>query len=276
MKIGVFDSGLGGLTILREILKVLPKYDYLYLGDNARVPYGTRSAGLIYSFTVKGLEFLFQQNCQLVILACNTATATSLKKIQQEFLPKFYPDRRVLGVVKPAVERINELRINGLRIEKVGIVGTYATINSEAFVHEIAKISPNIKVFQQACPLLVPIIEEGELNWKGLQLILKKYLRPLISKKIDSLILGCTHYGLIQTQIKKIIGKNVRIIDEGKEAAVKLKRYLSVHPEIENKLSKKGMRQYFVTDINDRYRKMTKYFLRNNWRKRDQLVLTSI
>jgi glutamate racemase len=256
MKIGVFDSGLGGLSILKEMLRQLPEYDYIYLGDNARVPYGGRSEKIIYQFTQNAVDFLFKKNCQLIILACNTATATSLKKLQQEYLPKNFPDRRVLGIIKPAVEFLQESKF-----DRVGVIGTYATIESQAFLREIKKILPKTKVFQQACPLLVPIIEEGEINWIGLKLILKKYLEPLKKQKIDSLILGCTHYSLIKKQIRAVIGSKIKIICEAEQAALKLRKYLQNHSELEKKLSKKASREFYVTDLNKRYQKMANWFL---------------
>ena len=256
MKIGVFDSGLGGLTILRELLRRLPEYDYIYLGDNARVPYGVRSPEIIYEFTKNGVDFLFKKNCQLIILACNTATATSLKKLQQDYLPKNYPNRRVLGVIKPAVEAIQQARFH-----RVGVIGTYTTVQSKAFLREIKKVFPKIQVFQQACPLLVPIIEEAEIDWEGLDLILKKYLQLLKEKKIDSLILGCTHYGMVEGNIRKIVGEKVKIINESEQVSYKLKKYFQKYPEVEKKLSKKSKREFYVTDLNDRYQKMADWFL---------------
>ncbi len=271
MKIGIFDSGLGGLSILRELIKDLPKYDYVYLGDNARVPYGGRSTELVYKFTKQALDFLFAKNCLLVIIACNTATASALKKIQQEYLPKKYPDRKVLGVIRPAVEAA----IEG-QYKKVGVIGTHTTINTETFVKELKKLSPQIEVFQQACPLLVPIIEEGELDWEGLNLILDKYFSDLKKEQIDSLILGCTHYGLIEKNIQKTIGKNVKIISEGKEVAKKLKDYFKRHPETEKKLTENKTRQYFVTDLNPRYLQMAKLFLGSQLRPEENLNLVEI
>jgi len=256
MKIGVFDSGLGGLAILKEIIKVLPNYDYVYFGDNARVPYGGRSPEIIYQFTKEAVDFLFNKNCKLIILACNSATSTSLRKIQKEYLPKRWPDRKVLGVIRPAVEKIAELNSR-----KVGVIGTHATINSKSFVLEIKKLSSKIKVFQNPAPLLVPIIEEGEVDWPGTEMILKKYLNPLITKKIDTLILGCTHYGLTTEKIKKIIGPKIFVITEGKEVAVKLKEYLNKHKEIEMFLSKKRNKKYYVTDLSERYKKMAELFM---------------
>ncbi len=256
MKIGVFDSGLGGLTILKELLKELPQYDYIYFGDNARVPYGGRSPDVIYQFTCRCLDFLFKNECLLVILACNTATSTSLKRIQEEYLPKHYPKRKVLGVIKPTVEGLDA------KVKKVGVIGTYATINSLAFKKEIKKINPQIKVYQKPTPLLVPIIEENQINWLGLDLILKDYLSPLLKKNIDRLILGCTHYGLIEKKIKKLVGKKVKIINEGREVAKRLKTYFKNHPEIENQLTKNSQVRFFVTDLNNRYQQIGKQFLK--------------
>ena len=257
MNIGVFDSGLGGLTILKEFLKELPQYNYIYLGDNARAPYGARSPETIYQFTCEALDFLFKNDCQLVILACNTATSTSLRKIQQEYLPKNYPDRRVLGVIKPTVEEIK----NGKSGIKIGVIGTKATINSEAFIREIKNILPESKVFQQACPLLVPYIEDSGRNKKILKMILNEYLGNLLKNNINSLILACTHYELIKKEIEDVIGPKIKVISEGKIVALKLKDYLSRHPEIEKKLEKNREVSYFVTDLTPDYKKLMKFFL---------------
>lgn len=256
MKIGFFDSGLGGLTILKAVIKKLPQYNYLYFGDNARVPYGGRSPDLIYQFTTQALSFMFKKNCLLVVLACNTASSTSLRRIQREFLPRFYPKKKVLGVIKPAVEAINGQE------KQIAVIGTQATINSNAFLKEIKKLWPKVKVIQKATPLLVPIIEEGETNWLGLNLILKKYLNQIKKTQPDKLILGCTHYGLIKDKIKKTISKKTLIIDEGNEVAKKLTTYLKNHSEIEKKLAKQGKREFYVTDLNDRYQKMAEKFFK--------------
>lgn len=271
MKIGIFDSGLGGLAILKEIVKLLPQYDYVYLGDNARVPYGGRSADLILDFTQKAVDFLFQNNCILVVLACNTATATSLRNLQKNYLPNKFPERKILGVIRPTVEEVVENKS-----EKVGVIGTYATVISESFKKELKKFGNGIKVFQNACPLLVPIIEEGELNWKGVDVLLKKYLKPLLKNKIDTLILGCTHYGLIDKKIQAVLGKQVRVVSEGIITAKKLKSYLEKHKEIKKMLSQKQKRTYFVTDLNPRYTKMAKMFMGKYFRKEDELNLVRI
>lgn len=271
MNIGVFDSGLGGLTILKEFIKVIPQYNYFYLGDNAYVPYGGRSEKLIYERTLKAVDFLFKKNCVLVILACNTATATSLKKIQREYLPKNYPDRKVLGVIKPTVEKVIE---EGFK--RVGIIGTYATVISGSFERELKKLSNSIKVNQEVSPLLVPVIEEGEYKWPGLDSLIKKYLTPLKKRKIDSLILGCTHYGLIEEKIEKYVGKKIRVISEGSIAAEKLKIYLENHDDLEKKLTKNKARSYFVTDLNERYSRMAKLFMKNYFNGSDRLTLVTI
>lgn len=256
MKIGVFDSGLGGLSILKGIIGKLPEYDYVYLGDNARVPYGGRSPETIYEFTKQAIDFLLKKNCKLIIIACNSATATSLKKIQQEYLPKKWPDRKVLGVIKPTIEKVEEIKS-----KRVGVIGTRVTINSISFIKEIKKISPRTKVFQNSTPLLVPIIEEGEADWDGTNLILEKYLSPLLNKKIDSLILGCTHYGLIAKKIKKIVGNKIRIITEAEEVAEKLGDYLKRHSEIDKSLNKNKQREFYVTDFSERYENIAKMFM---------------
>lgn len=256
MKIGVFDSGLGGLTILKELFNELPQYNYIYLGDNARVPYGNRSPEIIYEFTRQAVDFLFKKNCQLVIIACNTSTTTSLRRIQHEYLPKYYPDRRVLGVVKPVVEEMAERKFS-----RIGVIGTKATVNSEAFIREIEKVLPNSRVYQQACPLLVPFIEDGAKNKKILDLILKEYLEDISKKDLDSLILACTHYELLKKEIEAIVGNKISVISEGKIVARKLEEYLEKHADTEKKLEKNSERQYFVTDLNPDYEKLMELFL---------------
>jgi len=255
MNIGVFDSGLGGLSILKELIKKLPQYNYVYLGDNARVPYGGRSPEVVYEFTTHALDFLFAQNCHLVILACNTASSSALRKIQHEYIPKKYPNKRVLGVIKPTAETVVENNA-----VKVGIIATHSTIKSQSFIKEINKLNPSIQIWQNPAPLLVPIIEEDELQWQGLKSILKKYLQPLIVHKIDSLILGCTHYGLIEKTVQHMVGKKITIIHQGRVVAQKLKEYLIKHPDLDRKLAKKADYQFFVTDLNPRYEKMARFF----------------
>lgn len=256
MNIGVFDSGLGGLTVLKALLKELPEYNYVYLGDNARVPYGNRSPEIIYQFTKEAVDFLSGKNCKIIIVACNTSTATSLKRIQTEYMPDSYPDLKILGVIKPVVERIGEMNLS-----RIGVIGTKATVNSGAFIREINKVLPKAKIFQQACPLLVPYIEDSMRNKKVLELLLKEYLKPLIKKKIGGLILACTHYEIIEKEIKEIIGEKVKVVSEGKAAACKLKDYLKRHPEIESKLEKQGNIEYNFTDPSSDYKNLMNLFL---------------
>lgn len=248
MNIGIFDSGLGGLLITKSLIKKLPQYNYIYLGDTKRVPYGNRSPESIYEFLKEAVEYLFQSDCKLIIVACNTASAQALRKIQQEFLPKKYSDRRVLGVIIPTCEVVLENNM----VKKIGVLATNATINSNAFTIELKKIKQNIKIIQQPAPLLVPFIENDMLKFVGP--VLNDYLKPL-KGKIDILILGCTHYPLLHTQIQKILGKKVEIISQNKLIPVKLQTYLFKHPEIEKTLVKKSNYQFHVTDLTETMKK---------------------
>ncbi|MBI3671618.1 glutamate racemase [Candidatus Azambacteria bacterium] len=247
--IGVFDSGFGGIDILRGIVKELPQYNYIYLGDTARAPYGTRSKEVVFDFTKQAVDFLFKNNCDLVILACNTASSEALRKIQREYLKKYHPEKRVLGVLIPAAEETAEKTKN----KKVGVIATERTVNSKAFERELKKLDRKIKVFQAPCPLLVPIVEAGERNSKATDIILSGYLKPLIKKNIDTLILGCTHYGILEKNIRKITGKKIQIISEAKILPKKLKSYLERHGEIEKKLGKNGKVRFYSTDITDKF-----------------------
>jgi len=258
--IGVFDSGFGGLNILKEIVRLLPQYDYLYLGDTARTPYGTRSQEVIYKFTEQSVDFLFKRGCQLIILACNTASSEALAKIQQDYLPKHYPARRVLGVLIPAAEQVAQKTKNN----RVGVMATSGAVNSMAFVREIKKIKPAIQVFQNPAPLLVPLVEEGEHNSAMTDLALAKYLKPLLQKNIDILVLGCTHYGILEKKIKQIVGLNVAVVSEGKVVAKKLADYLSRHPAIEQQLSRKGQAEFLTTDLTDKFQKLGSQFFGSN------------
>ncbi|MDO8524310.1 MAG: glutamate racemase [bacterium] len=256
--IGIFDSGFGGLEIAKYIAKKLPQYDFIYLGDTARTPYGSRSQEVIFNFTGQAVEFLLKQSCPLIILACNTASSEALRKIQQEFASP-----KVLGVIIPAVEEAVALTKNN----RVGVIATEGTVNSGAFTREIKKRNPKVKVFSKACPLLVPIVEAGEHNSEISKIVLQKYLNPLLAKKIDTLILGCTHYGILEKQIKEILrqssrlhqdfggqaGQVVQVISEGKVVAQKLADYLQRHTEIEKQLSKKSQRVFLTTDLTDKF-----------------------
>lgn len=256
MNIGVFDSGLGGLSVFREISDTLSEYNYVYLGDNARVPYGNKSKDLIYKLTKNAVEYLLKRDCQLVILACNTSSANALRRLQREYLPAFYPDRKVLGVIRPVTEYVIDNHF-----KKIGVMATQATVSSESYVREIKKARPQAEVFQVACPLLVPMIEEGEAEGVSFDLILQKYTQPLVNKHIDCLILGCTHYGLIADRIKKHVPSDVDIISQGEITAEKLTEYLKKHDEIERKLTKNVERKYLATDVNPGFLKLTKLFL---------------
>ncbi len=247
--IGVFDSGFGGINILRGIVKELPAYNYLYLGDTARTPYGTRSKEVVYEFTKQAVDFMFANNCELIIFACNTASSDALRKIHQEYLPKHYPNKKVLGVLIPAAEEA----ITKTRNKKIGVIATEGTVQSGAFVRELTKIEPKIKVFQNSCPLLVPIVEAGEQNSKATKIILENYLKPLKNKGVDTLILGCTHYGILENQIRKLIASNIAIISEAKIVPKKLKDYLKRHSEIERKLGKNGIVHFYSTDLTNKF-----------------------
>ncbi len=248
--IGIFDSGFGGLDILRGIVAKLPDYNYVYLGDTARTPYGTRSKEVVYEFTREAIDFLFKKNCELVILACNTASSDALRKIQREYLPKHSSKKRVLGVLIPAAEEAVRKTKNG----KIGVIATEGTVRSGAFTREIKKLEKYVKVLERACPLLVPLVESGEHNSKAAELILKNYLAPLKAKGIDTLILGCTHYGILERKIKKLAGPKIRIISGAKIVPEKLKDYLNRHTEVERGLGKGGKRAFYSTDLTDKFK----------------------
>ena len=256
--IGVFDSGFGGLTVLKSIVQELPEYDYLYLGDNARVPYGGRSERIVYKFTKQAVAFLFKQGCPLIIIACNTASAKALRRIQQEYLPETYPERRVLGVVRPSVEEIAKRTLNN----KVGLLATEMVVSSRAFTKEINKLNPSVEIFQQACPLLVPIVEAGEHDWEGTDMITKRYLKELFDQNndIDTLLLACTHYPILYRTFKRHVPSNVTILEQGPIVAKKLKDYLLRHPEIGKRLTKSGTRVFLTTDISERFDRIAHVF----------------
>jgi len=247
--IGVFDSGLGGLTILKEMVRVLPQYDYMYLGDTARAPYGTRSPKLIRTFTEQGVDFLYRHGCQLVIVACNTASSEALRPIQQEYVPRKFPKRNILGVLVPTAQDA----VSHTKNNRIGVIATEATIHSGAYEREIHKLESKAEVFQRACPLLVPLIEAGEDNPMLSSILLRRYLDPLLEKDIDTLILGCTHYGLLEDKIKKIVGSDVYIVCGGRAVAPRLKEYLSNHPEVEKDITQKGTLAFYTTDITDKF-----------------------
>lgn len=254
--IGIFDSGFGGLDIMRGIVKELPEYDYIYLGDSARVPYGTRSKDIIYQFTKDAVDFLFRKNCELIIFACNTASSDALRLIQRKHVPGNHAGKKVLGVLIPAAEEACRLTKNN----RIGIIATASTVASGSFSRELSKINSGLKIYQNPCPLLVPIVEAGENDSEVADIMLKKYLRPLLDKSIDTLILGCTHYGILEPKIKKIVGESMNIVSESRIVGKKLKKYLERHPEIEKKLAKNGQRKFYSTDLTDNFQKLGSRF----------------
>ena len=244
--IGVFDSGYGGLTVLKEVVKMLPGYDYLYLGDNARAPYGPRSFETVYRYTWQCVEWFFKQGCPLVILACNTASAKALRTIQQKDLPKKYPDKRVLGVIRPTTELIG----NYSHTKSVGILATSGTVISQSYPIEIAHLFPGVKVYQEACPMWVPLVENNEYDGEGADYFIKKNLDNLLkqSGEIDTILLACTHYPLLKNKLEKFLPSSIKILTQGEIVAAGTKDYLHRHPEIEAKLSRNRERVFYTTD----------------------------
>ena len=244
--IGVFDSGYGGLTILRQIHKAMPQYDYLYLGDNARAPYGTRSFDIVYEFTLQAVRYLFEQGCHLVILACNTASAKALRTIQQKDLPLLDPQRRVLGVIRPTVEVVGSIS----QTRHVGIMATPGTIRSRTYELEIAKLSPDIQVIGEACPMWVPLVENEEYDSPGADYFVRTRIENLLSRDplIDSVILGCTHYPLLLNKIRQFMPQNVHIIEQGNYVAQSLENYLERHPEMKTYITTGGKTRFLTTE----------------------------
>jgi glutamate racemase len=244
--IGVFDSGYGGLTVLKEIIKVLPQYDYLYFGDNARTPYGTRSFETVYHYTLECVQHLFDKGCNLVILACNTASAKALRSIQQLDLPNIAPDKRVLGVIRPTTEIVGNITKTG----HIGIMGTGGTVSSQSYPVEIAKFFPEVKVYQEACPMWVPLVENNEFDNEGADYFIKKHVQNLLnqSNAIDTIILACTHYPLLYNKIKEYLPPNINLLAQGEIVGKSLKDYLFRHPELEERCSKSGNIRFLTTD----------------------------
>jgi len=247
--IGVFDSGYGGLTVLREFVKLLPQYDYCYLGDNARTPYGTRSFETVYRYTLECVKCLFEQGCKLVILACNTASAKALRTIQQNDLALIAPERRVLGVIRPSVEALQQYT----QSSHVGVMGTTGTVLSNSYPIEIAKISPQIKVFQEACPIWVSLVENNEYENEAADYFIKKHMDRLMqqSSKIDVIILACTHYPLLIDKIKKYTPSGVNVLSQGAIVAKSLQDYLRRHTEMDMQLTKNKLRIFQTTDSSE-------------------------
>lgn len=257
--IGVFDSGYGGLTILEEIRKVMPGYDYIYLGDNARTPYGTRSFDVVYQYTLECVNKLFEMGCHLVILACNTASAKALRSIQQVDLPRIDPGRRVLGVIRPTVEVLDQVTQTG----HVGIFATPGTVQSDSYPIEAHKIFPNIRITTEACPMWVPLIENNEHLSEGAAYFVQQNIRNLLKKdaQIDSVVLGCTHYPLIVPTIRRYLPPRIKIISQGEIVARSLKLYLERHPEMDTKCTKKGVTKYYTTESTEKFINSASIFL---------------
>lgn len=257
--IGVFDSGYGGLTILREMRKQLPEYDYMYLGDNARAPYGTRSFDVVYEFTRQAVQSLFERGCHLVVLACNTASAKALRSIQQKDLPGLDADRRVLGVVIPTVEALGSITKNG----NIGVLGTPGTISSGTYDIEIAKFFPQYRTVSVECPMWVPLVENKEFDSPGADYFVAKYVEQLFEQEpdIDTVVLGCTHYPLLLEKIRKQVDGRAQIVTQGELVASSLKDYLRRHPEMDAKCTKNGTCTYLTTENPAKFTELAEIFL---------------
>ncbi len=244
--IGVFDSGYGGLTILKEIVKQLPDHDYIYMGDNARAPYGPRSFDTVYHYTLECVNWFFTQGCKLVILACNTASAKALRTIQQHDLPKMDPGKRVLGVIRPTTEVIG----NFSKTREIGVLGTTGTVRSESYLIEIAKFFPDCNVYQEACPMWVPLVENNEYNKPGADYFVEKHLQQLLEQQadIDTILLACTHYPLLLSKIRQFLPEGITVVTQGEIVAESLVNYLEDHPEMDEKCSKNGRISFYTTD----------------------------
>ena len=258
--IGVFDSGYGGLTILDKIREVLPEYDYIYLGDNARAPYGTRSFEVVYEFTRQAVNKLFDMGCHLVILACNTASAKALRSIQMNDLPQIDPARPVLGVIRPTVECIGEISKN----QHIGVLATAGTIKSESYPLEIHKLFPEIQVSGTACPMWVSLVENNESQDEGADYFIRKYIDQLLSKdpQIDTVILGCTHFPILLPKIRQYIPDHISVIAQGEYVAESLKDYLKRHPEMDAKCTKNGNCQFYTTEAEEKFSESASTFLK--------------
>lgn len=257
--IGVFDSGYGGLTILSKMREALPQYDYLYLGDNARTPYGTRSFEVVYEFTLQAVSKLFEMGCHLVILACNTASAKALRSIQMNNLPAMDANRRVLGVIRPTVECIGDITLS----RHIGVLATSGTIRSESYPMEVKKLFPDVTVVGKACPMWVPLVENGEAQGVGADYFVQKYINELLLEDslIDTVILGCTHYPLLLPKISSCLPKGVKAIAQGELVAASLQDYLLRHPEIDAKCTKHGTCLYYTTEAEEKFKESASTFL---------------
>jgi len=257
-KIGIFDSGYGGLTVMRSIVDALPGYDYLYLGDNARAPYGSRSFESVYQYTLECVNWLFDQGCELVILACNTASAKALRQIQQVDLPKRADQKRVLGVIRPTTEQLGHLTQTGV----VGVMGTEGTVKSGSYPIELAKFFPEVVVEQEACPMWVYLVEHNQRTGEGADYFVKQHVDRIFQRnpKIDTLLLACTHYPLLTETIKKFVPAGVKLISQGGLVAERLEDYLARHPEMEARLRRAGSRNFVTTDDRETFEKQASLF----------------
>lgn len=257
--IGVFDSGYGGLTILKEIRRLLPDYDYMYLGDNARAPYGPRSFDVVYRFTLEAVRYLFSRGCRLVILACNTASAKALRTIQQHDLPNIDPSRRVLGVIRPTVERLGELSKSG----NIGVLGTAGTVRSQSYDMEIAKLYPSFTTTSQPCPMWVPLVENHEATGDGADYFVTKYVNALFNQnpKIDTVLLACTHFPILYPKIRVRVNEDVNVVCQGEIVAESLADYLKRHPEMDSRCSKGGNCTYLTTENPESFSSLARIFL---------------
>ncbi len=258
--IAVFDSGYGGLTVLSHLLEYFPTFDFIYYGDNARSPYGSRSFEVVYKYTREAVLKLFDLGAPLIILACNTASARALRTIQREDLPKTFPSRRVLGVIRPSVEELGNIS----QTKHVGILGTSGTITSESYPLEIKKMHPNIIVTQEACPMWVPLVENNEHLSPGAHYFVKKNLENLFRQdpKIDTIILGCTHYPLLIPLIKQYLKEDIKILEQGKIVAKSLDNYLSRHPEMNERISKNGSRHFYTSESLEKFEQTAELFIK--------------
>lgn len=258
-KIGVFDSGYGGLTILKELRRSLPDYDFLYLGDNARAPYGTRSFELVFEFTRQAVEELFARGCHLVILACNTASAKALRSIQQQVLPTAYPERRVLGVIRPTVEEMERITRTG----HIGLLATPGTVRSHSYRLEIEKLYPDMVITETSCPMWVPLVENGEAHSEGADYFVKKYISKTLDEDplIDTLLLGCTHYPILMPKIRRYVPEHISVLPQGQIVGPSLRNYLQRHPEMDAKCSRNGVIEYLTTEKAEIFDKLAGMFM---------------
>jgi glutamate racemase len=269
--IGIFDSGYGGLTILDKIRSRLPQYDYIYLGDNARTPYGNRSFEVVYEYTLQAVRWLFKQNCQLVILACNTASAKALRTIQQKDLPALDSQRRVLGVIRPTVENIGQIT----HTRHAGILGTPGTVSSGSYPLEIKKLFPDIVVESEACPMWVPLVENNEHDKPGADYFVRQHINNILAKDpdIDTIILACTHYPLLKKKIRSFLPESIRLVSQGKLVAESLDDYLRRHPEMETRCSKNAGCRFYTTESEEKFATMASLFLEGNEIKAERVSI---